>query len=223
VRYVPPAWLQVAADGRNGDYYSRLRPEVIRAIPDGVGAVLDVGCGKGTLGRWLKEHGVPVVRGVELSAAAAEEARRWLDDLVVGNIEGASLPWAPASFDCIVCADVLEHTVDPWTVVGRLKSLLKPGGCIVASIPNVAHHRNLRRLLRGRWDYADEGVLDRTHLRFFTLPTIEELFARNGMAVETVDRRLDAGLRMRLLNAVLLGALGHTLNLQFIVRARVAA
>ena len=63
MRYHPPAWLQVAADGRNGDYYSRLRPEVIEAIPDGCGAVLDVGCGKGTLARWLKENGVAVVRG----------------------------------------------------------------------------------------------------------------------------------------------------------------
>ena len=140
---------------------------------------------------------------------------------MVGNIEWLNLPWPPESFDCIVCADVLEHTVDPWAVVGRLKRLLRPGGCLVASLPNVAHHRNLRRLLRGRWDYADEGVLARTHLRFFTLPTIEDLFARNGMRIESVARRLDAGVRIRLLNALLLGALRHTLNLQFIVRTRV--
>ncbi len=219
MRYHPPPWLQVAPDGQNGDYYSRLRPDLIAAIPDGCGSVLDVGCGKGTLGRWLKENGVRTVRGVELSPAAAGEARKWLDELVLGDIERVEFPWPEASFDCIVCGDVLEHTADPWAVVGRLKRLLAPGACIVAAIPNVAYHRNLRRMLRGRWDYVDEGLLDRTHLRFFTYPTIEELFDRNGMVIEAVFTRPEAGLKMRLLNAVLLGALRHTLNLHFIVRA----
>ena len=221
MQYRPPAWLAPSEQGRRTDYYAHLRAEVIEAIPEGCATVLDVGCGKGVLGRWLKENGVRTVWGVEL-AAAGEEAKRWLDDVVVGNIEQTELPWPEASVDCVVCADVLEHTVDPWRVVARLKRLLAPDGCIVASIPNVAFHRNLRKMLHGEWRYADEGLLDRTHLRFFTLRTIEELFASNGMVIEAVFKKVDGGWNIRLLNVLLLGALRHTLYLHYIVRARPA-
>jgi hypothetical protein len=103
-----------------------------------------------------------------------------------------------------------------------LKRLLKPGSWIVASLPNVAFHRNIRKMLRGEWRYADEGLLDRTHLRFFTLQTIEELFARNGMAIEAVFKKVDGGWNIRLLNALMFGALRHTLYLHYIVRVRAA-
>ena len=222
MQYRPPGWLPASEQGRRTDYYAHLRAEVIEAIPEGGATVLDVGCGKGTLGRWLKENGVRTAWGIELVPAAGEEARRWLDDVVVGNVEQAELPWPEASVDGIICADVLEHTVDPWKVVARLKRLLKPGGWIVASLPNVAFHRNIRSMLRGEWRYADEGLLDRTHLRFFTLQTIEELFARNGMAIEAVFKKVDGGWNIRLLNALMFGALRHTLYLHYIVRVRAA-
>jgi 2-polyprenyl-3-methyl-5-hydroxy-6-metoxy-1,4-benzoquinol methylase len=222
MQYRPPAWLPGSEQDRRTDYYAHLRAEVIAAIPEGCETVLDVGCGKGTLGRWLKENGVRTVWGIELSAAAGAEARRWLDGVVVGSVEQVELPWPAASVDCIVCADVLEHTVDPWRVVANLKRLLAPGGRIVASIPNVAFHRNLRKMLRGQWRYTDEGLLDRTHLRFFTFQTIEELFTGNGMVIEAVFKQVDGGWNIRLLNALLLGALRHTLYLHYIVRARSA-
>ena len=110
--------------------------------------------------------------------------------MVVGNVEQTALPFPPGSVDCIICADLLEHTADPWTVVANLKKLLKPTGCIVASIPNVGFHRNIRRMIRGKWLYTDEGLLDRTHLRFFTFETIEEMFARNGMVGVNINYRL---------------------------------
>jgi len=222
MQYRPPGWLPASEQVQRTDYYAHLRAEVIAAIPEGCATVLDVGCGKGTLGRWLKENGVQAVRGIELSPVAGEEAKRWLDGVVVGDVERAELPWPEASVDCIICADVLEHTVDPWKVVGKLKRLLAPGGCIVASIPNVAFHRNIRKMLRGEWRYADEGLLDRTHLRFFTLQTIEELFRSNGLAIEAVFKQVDGGWNIRLLNALLFGALRHTLCLHYIVRVRPA-
>jgi 2-polyprenyl-3-methyl-5-hydroxy-6-metoxy-1,4-benzoquinol methylase len=95
---------------------------------------------------------------------------------------------AGESFDCIVFNDVLEHVVDPWSMLDRAKERLAPGGRIVASIPNVRHYIVVRNLaLRGRWDYADWGVLDRTHLRFFTRASIEELFETADMAIETFE------------------------------------
>jgi O-antigen biosynthesis protein len=222
MQYHPPAWLPATERGQRTDYYAHLRAEIIEAIPAGCVTVLDVGCGKGTLGRWLKEQGVRAVYGVELSAAAGEEAKRWLDEVIIGNVEQTPLPFPAGSVDCIICADVLEHTANPWAVVAALKKLLKPGGCLVAGIPNVGFHRNIRKMIRGEWRYADEGLLDRTHLRFFTLQTIEELFASNGLRVEQVYKRVDAGWNIRLLNVLLLGALRHTLYLHYIVRVRPA-
>jgi len=221
MQYHPPAWLPATERGQRTDYYAHLRAEIIEAIPEGCMAILDVGCGKGTLGRWLKEQGVGAVYGMELSAAAGEEAKQWLDQVAIGDIEHAPPPCPGKSVDCIICADVLEHTADPWAVVAKLKMLLKPGGCMVASIPNVGFHRNIRKLIRGEWRYTDEGLLDRTHLRFFTLETIEELFASNGLAIEKVFKRVDGGWNIRLLNALLLGYLKNTLYLHYIVRARV--
>ena len=222
MQYHPPAWLPATERGQRTDYYAHLRAEIIEAIPEGCATVLDVGCGKGTLGRWLKEQGVRTVYGVELSPVAGEEAGRWLDQVLIGNIEQTLLPFPAHSVDCIICADVLEHLADPWAVVATLKKLLKPGGCLVASVPNVGFHRNIRKLLRGEWRYANEGLLDRTHLRFFTLQTIEELFVSNGMRIEQVDKRVDAGWNIRLLNALLLGAFRHTLYLHYVVRVRPA-
>jgi 2-polyprenyl-3-methyl-5-hydroxy-6-metoxy-1,4-benzoquinol methylase len=93
MQYRPPGWLPASEQAQRTDYYAHLRPEVITAIPQGCATVLDVGCGKGTLGRWLKENGVQAAWGVELSPAAGEEAKRWLDSVVVGDVERAELPW----------------------------------------------------------------------------------------------------------------------------------
>lgn len=220
MKYVEPAWLP-PPEQRRTDYYAHLRREIIEAVPEGCEVILDVGCGKGTLGRWFKENGVAQVWGVELMPGPGEASKQWLDRVVIGNVEQTALPFPAGSVDCIICADLLEHTADPWTVVANLKKLLKPTGCIIASIPNVGFHRNIRRMIRGQWLYTDEGLLDRTHLRFFTFQTIEEMFARNGMAIEAVFKKVDAGVNIRVLNALLLGYLRHTLYLQYIVRVRI--
>ena len=221
MQYYRPVWLPAAVEIGQKDYYVRLNAEVIATIPEGCMSVLDVGCARGTLGRWLKENGVRTVSGVEFMPAVAAEAQRWLDQVVVGDIERVALPFPDGAFDCIVCSDVLEHLVDPWAVVGRLKRLLAPNGCIVASIPNVGFHRNLRKMIRGEWHYAADGLLDRTHLRFFTLQTIEDLFYTNGMRLDFVLKKVNAGWNIRVLNMLLLGALRHTLYLHYTVRAQV--
>jgi 2-polyprenyl-3-methyl-5-hydroxy-6-metoxy-1,4-benzoquinol methylase len=201
-------------------YYGLVRPEIVAMLPDDCSAVLDVGCGNGALGRRLKESGVSVVCGIDLSARAAEEARKVLDHVIEGNIELIDLPFERGSFDCIVCADVLEHLVDPWSVLGRLKKFLRPEGAIVASIPNIGFHRIIRGLIRGRWQYADAGILDRTHLRFFTLRGIEDLFSANEMRIEKIYRKIDAGGNMKILNFFCFNSIREALVIQYIVRAR---
>ena len=93
------------------------------------------------------------------------------------------------SVDCLVFGDVLEHLVDPWAALTRLSRLVREGGQVLACIPNVQHYSVIVNLLRGKWDYQDEGLLDRTHLRFFTLSGIQDLFAKAGLRVFDIQPR----------------------------------
>lgn len=202
------------------EYYSLLRPEIMAMIPEGCNTVLDVGCGAGTLGKHLKEKGAAEVCGIELSHTVASEAMWVLDRVVEGDVERIEFPFSPEYFDCIICADVLEHLVDPWAIIQKLYILLKPGGCIVASIPNAGFHRVVRGLIRGNWHYTDSGVLDKSHLRFFTWRSMEALFHDSGFTIEKVHRKVDSGLNMKLLNFVLCNKIKEALVIQYIVRAR---
>jgi 2-polyprenyl-3-methyl-5-hydroxy-6-metoxy-1,4-benzoquinol methylase len=202
------------------EYYSRLRPEIVAMVPRECVSILDIGCGTGALGKHLKEKGAGEVCGIELSHVAALEAMRVLDRVIEGNVELLDLPFEEGHFDCIVCADVLEHLLDPWSMVGKLRKFLKPDGVIVASIPNVGFHRVVRGLIRGKWSYADAGVLDRSHLRFFTWQSISALFQDSGFTIEKVYRKVDSGLNMKLLNFLLFNRIKESLIIQYIVRAR---
>jgi SAM-dependent methyltransferase len=177
----------VQAGARPAAYYDQDRPEVAALVPTRCRRILEIGCGTGQLGRLLKARGHHVT-GIELLSATAHEARRWLDAVVTADVE-AGLPFAPASFDCVVLADVLEHLVDPWRVLREVAALLTEDGCVVASVPNVQNLDVLWRLARGRWDYRERGILDRGHLRFFTLATLRSLFAQARLELFHVGHR----------------------------------
>jgi O-antigen biosynthesis protein len=175
----------VQAGGRPTFYYEQARPEVAALVPPECRRVLEVGCAGGELGRLLRSRGHHVT-GIELVPDMAERARRWLDHVRTADVETDGFSFPPASFDAIVFADVLEHLLDPWRVLREAVDVLADDGVVVASIPNVQNIDVLRRLLRGRWDYRERGILDRGHLRFFTLHTIRELFAQAGLTLEHV-------------------------------------
>jgi len=178
------------------DYYNRVNPDLLRAIPEQAAVVVEVGCGGGALGaEFRKAH--PAVRyiGIEYQAEAAAVAARRLSHVVVGDVEklGAQeLGVAPASVDCLVYGDVLEHLVDPWATLKRHVEWLRPGGTIVACIPNIQHWSMLVRLLTGRWIYEPEGLMDRTHLRFFSVETILDLLRGAGLRVDEIRARAQA-------------------------------
>jgi 2-polyprenyl-3-methyl-5-hydroxy-6-metoxy-1,4-benzoquinol methylase len=161
---------------------------VAALVPPACRRVLDVGCGTGQLGALLRSRGHHVT-GIELVPEAAREASRRLDHVVTADVEAEGFPFAPASFDAILFADVLEHLVDPWRILCLATGLLTSIGIVVASIPNVQNLDVLRRLVRGRWDYRERGILDRGHLRFFTLHSIHALFHQADLVLTHVGHR----------------------------------
>lgn len=156
--------------------------------------VLDVGCANGYLAKVLTERG-NTVSGVEYDEKAAEQARPFLEQLVVGDLETLDLltELGPGRFDVVVFGDVLEHLRDPLPVLRQARALLAPGGYVVLSIPNVAHGAVRLSLLRGRFDYGPLGLLDETHIRFFTRDNLKALLHDAGFAA-TDFLRTTAGL-----------------------------
>lgn len=172
--------------------YETDRPDVQRHVPRTARRILELGCSSGALGAALKARQDVTVVGVEPCAEAAVEAATRLDRVVALGVEeflrDAAVPEAP--FDCLVAADVLEHLVDPWSVLARTAALLSPGATVVVSIPNVAYWRGLVRIVRsGRWPLDAEGVFDRTHLRWFTHHDALELLRQAGLRVVDVEPR----------------------------------
>lgn len=168
-------------------YYQHARPEVLALIPETARHVLDVGCASGALGRAVKQRQECRVTGIEYVAEVAQVAAESLDDVYAGDAVEAMQGMPDAFFDCIVFADVLEHLVDPAACLAEAKRLLTPGGMVVASIPNVRHWSVVKDLLEGRWDYQDAGILDRTHLRFFTRESMVRMFMEAGFHVNTLS------------------------------------
>jgi SAM-dependent methyltransferase len=184
----PRSGAAIQAGGRPDYYYDQARPEVAALVPPECRRVLEVGCASGQLGRLLRERGHHVT-GIELVPDMAERARSWLDRVVTADIERDGFPFPPASFDAVIFADVLEHLIDPWRVLREAALVLADDGVVVASVPNVQNIDVLRRLLRGRWDYRERGILDIGHLRFFTLHSIRELFSQADLTVVHVGHR----------------------------------
>jgi SAM-dependent methyltransferase len=182
--------LKVTIETMREDYYSHSRPEVRGLIPEGAKFVVDVGCGAGAVGAGIKASRPGVqVRGIEPNPDAAARAARVLDDVAVMPADG-DLPSSWPAPDCVIFADVLEHMVDPWRTLKTWNSRLAEGVHVVVNLPNVGHFTVVRELRKGRWDYEEEGLLDRTHLRFFTRATAVELLEGAGFRIEYTFRAL---------------------------------
>jgi 2-polyprenyl-3-methyl-5-hydroxy-6-metoxy-1,4-benzoquinol methylase len=206
-------------------YVDLPRREVLAFLPPGAHRILDVGCGRGGFGREVKLNRAAEVWGIEQVPEAAAMASEHYDRVVVGEYPAALEDLARAEgevrqFDCLVFNDVLEHMVDPWETLRRSHRWLRPGGHVLASIPNIRHYTVLIDLvLRGRWTYTAAGILDRTHLRFFTRKTMADLFADTGYEVECVAPVNFCEGRLPALLSLVPGSVGIRCA-QFVVRAR---
>jgi 2-polyprenyl-3-methyl-5-hydroxy-6-metoxy-1,4-benzoquinol methylase len=172
-------------------YFNRCNPALLQAVPQTALRILDVGCAAGALGAELKRMNPERnVIGIERETQAAELARRHLDEVHCLDVEAEDAPIEPGTLDCVVFGDVLEHLIAPDQALARCARYLRPDGVVVASIPNVQHSSILEAILTGDFQYTTEGLLDATHLRFFTYSTIVKMF-------------LDVGLAPRLVNTVI--------------------
>jgi GT2 family glycosyltransferase/2-polyprenyl-3-methyl-5-hydroxy-6-metoxy-1,4-benzoquinol methylase len=170
-------------------YYEYERPEVVALVPSTARNVLELGCASGALGAALKRRQSCRVTGIEYVADVAQRAHGRLDRVIAGDCETLDFDalFEPGEFDCLIAADVLEHLRDPEAILARLKPFLSHDATVVTSIPNVRNYAVLQSALEGNWTYQDAGILDRTHLRFFTRREIDAMFARLGFDLD--DRR----------------------------------
>ncbi|MCE5284744.1 MAG: class I SAM-dependent methyltransferase [Pelosinus sp.] len=157
-------------------YYNFIKDWIIPIIPEGNNKIMDLGCAAGQMGRLLKElKKASIVIGVEMYAPAAELAKQYYDVVHVVDADFLNLDYKEY-FDFVICGDILEHMRDPWSMVAKIYGWLKVGGSLIISIPNVRYFGLLKDLiLKGKFEYEDSGILDKTHLRFFTRNSIVEL------------------------------------------------
>ncbi|MBW6409249.1 bifunctional glycosyltransferase family 2 protein/class I SAM-dependent methyltransferase [Clostridium weizhouense] len=148
--------------------------------------VLEIGCGAGATLIELKNKFKNVeLYGIEINEKAAEIAKG-ISNTIVGNIENMEISYEENFFDYIILGDVVEHLINPWEAMSKLRKYLKLSGKIIASIPNLIHISILREIINGKFTYTDQGILDRTHLRFFTLEEIRKLFTVTGYEVNDI-------------------------------------
>ena len=188
---------------------------MLDAIPE---TVLEIGCGTGNTLRYLKKLGARETFGIELDSTVAETAMNHVDHVAIGDIESTEWPFAGKLFDCIILGDVLEHLRDPWSVLRTLSESLISGGQVVASLPNVRFYGvSIPLLFGGRWTYTEEGILDRTHLRFFTRRTAVELISSAGFEIRKVSANY--GPKRHLFNRLTLGIFRNLLARQYLIHA----
>ncbi len=174
------------------DYPDAPNPDLLDRIPLTAQVVLDVGCAAGALGAAYRRLNPRAhILGIEMNPAAAERAAERLDAVAVVDVETDPLPFSGvARLDCIVYGDILEHLRDPWTLVRQHGEMLNDDGVMLFCIPNVEHWSFVERLLRGTWAYEDQGLLDRTHLRWFTLDNMRRGLVDCGLSLCDVHARI---------------------------------
>ncbi len=201
-------------------YYFSIRHDLVDLIPPGTKRILEVGCAGGMTGKRLKEKGFQEVVGIECIEEIGQQGEMYYDRLFIGDVENVELPYEKGHFDCILYPDVLEHLRDPWKTIKKHNALVKNDGIILCSIPNVRHYRVIKKLVfKGKWEYQDDGIMDKTHLRFFTLSSIIELLIDAGFEPAHMVKKPSAAKWLKIANRLSGGGLIDCLVRQYIILA----
>jgi 2-polyprenyl-3-methyl-5-hydroxy-6-metoxy-1,4-benzoquinol methylase len=202
-------------------YFAGLRRDIIdRLTVDTRRIILEIGCGDGSTGAYAKKTkkcGVYV--GVELFSDAAHLAKKVIDEVHIANIENFELPFPDSHFDVLIASEVLEHLIDPWSVLRRLHAKMKIGGRAFASSPNIAHISTLRMLIDGRWDLDPSGRMDRTHFRWFTPRSYRDMFEQTGYEVLSVEPLRQPVFRARIFDLLTFKRFSHLFVSQIFITA----
>jgi len=183
-----PLWkTHLAADtAYDTQYHHNPRDEIVSFLNDPPGVVLDIGCGGGATGKLIKAKfpGTRVI-GIERNPSAAAHAGQVIDDVICASLDDVNLAQhvGDVQIDTVLVLDILEHLYDPWRALVRIRSWLNPGTRVIASVPNIRNLQSLDHLAGGRWEYGPNGVLDITHVRFFTRETLRQMFEETGYTV----------------------------------------
>jgi methionine biosynthesis protein MetW len=170
------------------NYYQGNRKEMLRYIPKDVTRTLEFGCGSGLFSEFLKHELKAECWGVEINEKSAEIASTKLDKVIKSDANESLALLPDGGFDCVILNDVLEHLQNPFSLLENLKSKLSNKGVVVLSVPNVRFWNHLRAYVwRGEWDYKDAGILDNTHLRFFTYKSLIKMFRNFGYEIITME------------------------------------
>lgn len=199
------------------------REVLLSLIPFNAQKILDVGCAEGKLSSKLKKRNKNIeIIGIEQKKAAARYAEKYLDRVHIDDVVKIQLPYPKKYFDCILYADILEHLIDPCCVLKKYREYLSDEGYIVASIPNVRYYKIIIRLIfGGTWDYMEKGgLLDKGHLRFFTLINIKELIEGSGFRIMDIKRNIVSSRGFRILNYLFLNLFRNFLAYQYFIKAK---
>lgn len=186
------------------------------------GRFLEIGCGTGGTLELLKKRGAVYTAGVDIDAESIKMAiDKGVDSAIVANIEKDELPYREKEFNCIILADVLEHLYDPWSTLKKMTKYLADDGSLLISLPNIKYYKVLRRLIfHDEWSYADAGILDATHIRFFTLKEILRLLSFADLQPVYIKRIFSSSKKMKMFNKLLFGKLDGFFTYQYYISAK---
>ena len=173
------------------NYFKNIRKELLNLIPqqNRNGSILEIGAGSGATMIYAKQNGyAKKIYGIELCKVDDSfQENSEFESFLIGNIENMNLGYDEKSFDVILCGDVLEHLINPYEIVKKIKFFLKDDGVLIASLPNIRQIQMMIQIyLKGDFRYEEAGILDKTHLRFFCKKNMIELFENKGLQVEQI-------------------------------------
>lgn len=210
---------------KNSGYYDCLRPEMMEFIPPYCKKTIEFGCSNGNFSMDIKKHFNTESWGVDINPDASKKAAQVLDKVIMGDANIALEQLPKNYFDLVICNDFLEHIIDPTSFLKKIKPYVTDSAILVCSLPNVRYWKNLRELIFEKdWRYRERGILDSTHLRFFTKKSIIRMLNESGLNPKVIKGiNPTKSIRFYIPNFLTFGLHSDMKYLQFAIQASFAS